>query len=62
MKIYIQDRGTYGMILVIAPSKEKAILLIKEMLNICDEEVIDEESIEEFEIEEGFFYQNRGDE
>jgi len=55
MKIYIQDNEG-GMILVIAPSKEKAILLIKEVLNICDEEVIDEESIEEFEIEEGFFY------
>lgn len=54
--IFIQDHGVYGMIVVVAKSKEEARLLMEGEPNYRSCKVI-----VQFDIEDGFSYANTGD-
>lgn len=56
MKLYIQDRGVYGCIIVVANSVEQAKEYMSGEYNYNVNE-----TIEEVEIKEGFVYCNLGD-
>lgn len=56
MKIYIQDHGVYGSILVVAENLEAATSLIKNRYNYDPNK-----EIEEHEIVNGFIFENLGD-
>lgn len=56
MKIYTQDHGVYGSILVIAENLEAATQLISNSYNYDPKE-----EIEEYDIVNGFVYENLGD-
>lgn len=56
MKIYVMDRGVYGMIAVVAENEASARILME-----CCENYIEDEDIEEHSIEMGLCLYNLGD-
>lgn len=56
MKIYIQNQGVYGSILVIAKDEAAARKLMEGIYNYSAKD-----AVEEHEIEEGFVHYNLGD-
>lgn len=59
MKLYIQDHGVYGCIIVIAKDVKTAREIMAGPSSVTNYDP--EAPIEEHEIEEGFFYENIGD-
>jgi hypothetical protein len=56
LKIYAQDRGIYGCIVVIAKSEEQARTKMRDALNYSEKQ-----ELEEYEINEDFAFWNYGD-
>ena len=56
LRIYVQDRGVYGMIVVVAKSEREARLMM-----CCEFNYLESEAVESYEIEDGFIYCCLGD-